>query len=53
LFLFVKYLTYDANSFIADVGGYCGLLLGQSVIAFYDAGLHVMTIIAKRVENLF
>ncbi len=27
---------YDTNAFIADVGGYLGLLLGQSIIAIFD-----------------
>ena len=31
-----EYLTYDRNSFIADVGGYLGLLLGYSVHTFYE-----------------
>ena len=31
-----EYLTYDNNSFIADVGGYLGLLLGYSVLSIYE-----------------
>ena len=30
-----EYLTYDTNSFVADFGGYLGLLLGHSVLSFY------------------
>ena len=30
-----EYLTYDINSLIADVGGYLGLLLGQSIYGLY------------------
>jgi hypothetical protein len=30
------YYTYDESSFFADVGGYLGLLLGHSIISFYD-----------------
>ena len=30
------YLIYDFNSFIADVGGYMGLLLGSSILSLYD-----------------
>ena len=26
-----QYFIYDWNSFIADIGGYLGLLLGQSI----------------------
>ena len=28
--------NYDFNSFMADVGGYLGLLLGMSVVGLYD-----------------
>jgi hypothetical protein len=31
-----QYLTYDAQSLVADIGGYLGLLLGHSVLSFYD-----------------
>ena len=30
------YYTYDWNSFVADVGGYMGLLLGHSLLSYYD-----------------
>ncbi len=30
------YYTYEWTSFVADVGGYLGLLLGHSVLSFYD-----------------
>ncbi len=29
-------MQYDWNSFVADFGGYLGLLLGHSMIAFFD-----------------
>ncbi len=29
-------MAYDSNDFIADVGGYLGLLLGHSMLAIYD-----------------
>lgn len=29
-------LTYDGSSFVADVGGYLGLLLGMSMLDIYD-----------------
>ena len=32
----VYYYTYEWGGFIADVGGYMGLLLGHSAISFYD-----------------
>ena len=31
-----QYLTYDGNDFVADFGGYLGLLLGHSLLTFYD-----------------
>ncbi len=31
-----QYASYDSNDFVADVGGYLGLLLGHSVLAIYD-----------------
>ena len=31
-----QYLTYDNNNFVADFGGYLGLLLGHSVLTFYE-----------------
>jgi hypothetical protein len=30
------YYSYDANSFLADAGGYLGLVLGHSLLSFYD-----------------
>ena len=32
-----QYIIYDVNSFIADVGGYMGLLLGSSLLSLYMA----------------
>ena len=31
-----QYVIYDFNSFIADVGGFLGLLLGYSALSLYD-----------------
>ena len=33
-----QFVTYDENDLIADVGGYLGLLMGQSILALYDLG---------------
>ncbi len=30
-----QYLTYDFNTFLADIGGFLGLLLGQSIWSLY------------------
>ena len=34
-YLTEEYEDYDLSSFIADVGGYLGLLLGHSVLSYY------------------
>ena len=34
--MYYQFITYDANDLIADVGGYLGLLMGQSILALYD-----------------
>ena len=31
-----QYVIYDFNSFIADIGGFLGLLLGFSILSIYD-----------------
>ena len=31
-----QYLIYDYNGFIADIGGYMGLLLGSSILSLFD-----------------
>ena len=31
-----EYLVYDYNNFIADIGGYLGLLLGHSILSIYS-----------------
>ena len=33
---YIQYYTYDLKSFVADFGGYLGLLLGSSILTFYD-----------------
>ena len=31
-----QYLIYDGTDFVADFGGYLGLLLGSSLLSLYD-----------------
>ena len=38
-----EYLIYDLNSFVADVGGYLGLLLGQSLYGIYQLAASKLT----------
>ncbi len=33
-----QYYTYGVGNLVADIGGYLGLLLGHSIINFYDWG---------------
>ena len=33
-----QFLIYGITNFVADFGGYLGLLLGYSLLAFYDEG---------------
>ncbi len=32
-----QYVLYDFNAFIADIGGYLGLLLGHSLLSIYHS----------------
>ena len=43
-----QYIIYDTNSFIADVGGYMGLLLGFSILSIY----HEIEALLKRFMQL-
>ena len=38
-----EYIVYDFNDFIADVGGYLGLLLGHSVLSMYNMSFEWFT----------
>ena len=38
-----EYIVYDINDFIADVGGYLGLLLGHSVLSIYFTSVEWFT----------
>ena len=38
--VFFQFNIYDTNAFIADVGGYLGLLLGQSIYGLYEIVTH-------------
>ena len=34
-----EYLVYDNTSFVAEIGGYLGLLLGFSALSMYQAAI--------------
>lgn len=44
-----EYIVYDADSFIADVGGYLGLLLGHSMLSIYSNSVELLTKSGKKV----
>ena len=43
-----QFYIYDTANIIADFGGYLGLLLGYSLLGFYDSLLEIIVSIAKR-----
>ena len=47
----VHYYTYEWSSFIADVGGFLGLLLGYSVLSIYDEAKLLLR--AKKYKQFF
>ena len=46
-----QYYTYDVNSFFSDFGGYLGLLLGYSIVSFFDMAQDLLTGFAKKAES--
>ena len=44
----IYYYTYALGDYIADVGGYMGLLLGYSLISFYDGFKYMLTWLSKQ-----
>ena len=46
-----QYLIYDLNSFIADVGGYMGLLLGSSILSLYDEAERLINTFLRRLSK--
>ena len=38
-----EYIVYDTSNFIADVGGYLGLLLGHSILSIYYLSIDWLT----------
>ena len=44
-----EYLVYDYNNFIADIGGYLGLLLGHSIFSIYSMSADWIT---KPIRNI-
>jgi hypothetical protein len=48
-----QYLTYDIDSLIADVGEYLGLILGHSMLTFYDSIIPVVRKLTMIVFEVF
>ena len=46
-----QYYTYDFNSYVSDFGGYLGLLLGYSIVSFFDMAHGVLTFFIKKGEK--
>ena len=46
-----QYIIYDVDSFIADVGGYMGLLLGSSLLSLFMAIENFLRKILRRTFN--
>ena len=51
--LLLQYVVYDHDSFIADVGGFLGLLLGHSIFSVYATTYDVIEKGIKRVLKVF
>ena len=43
--------TYDFNTYVADFGGYLGLLLGYSIVSFFDKAQDIFNHFTKKTEN--
>ena len=48
-----QYIIYDNNSFIADVGGYMGLLLGYSILSLYNEMEALIKRVIQRTQRSF
>ena len=43
---------YDLNNFIADVGGYLGLMLGMSILSFFDQLICLLKMLKDTISNI-
>jgi hypothetical protein len=46
-----EHITYQWENFVADFGGYLGLLLGASLLDIYDLTFNGITNIWKYLKN--
>ena len=46
-----QYYIYDWNSFVADVGGYMGLIIGCSFLSLYDEMEHLLIIFLRKLSS--
>ena len=44
--------AYGFSSFLADFGGYLGLLLGASILSIYDQVKHHLTMVFGKTKNV-
>ena len=44
-------LLYGFSNFVADFGGYLGLLLGASLLSLFDSGVEFITSMSKKLNN--
>ena len=47
-----QYTIYAWNNFVADFGGYLGLLLGSSLLTLYDEGKELIAKIFRYIKQL-
>ena len=48
-----QYIIYDSDSFVADVGGYLGLLLGYSILSLYNEMEALIKRVIQRTQRSF
>ena len=47
-----QYYVHNWYGFLADIGGYMGLLLGSSLLSLYDEAAGLMKFLKQKVKGL-
>ena len=47
-----QYYVHNLYGFLADIGGYMGLLLGSSLLSLYDEAAGLMKFLKQKVKGL-